>query len=293
VTSRGRAGPDRAEPDRAEPELALRRGVAVYRDVVFARPVGFRPLSLDLYVPPRPAQALCLYLHGGGWRVGGRADGPGRAKNWSPSFFERVAALGLAIASIDYRLSGEAVFPAQREDVAEAARFLAARRSAYSIATPQTVAWGVSAGGHLAALHALTDPAALDAVVCWYTPTDLGALPGDVDDAGGRGERGPEARESQLIGAPPTERPDLAVAASPVTFAHAGAPPFLFLHGDADALVPPRQSQRLAQALSAAGATATVELVPGAGHMFPELDDAETRRVVERSVEFLLQAASG
>jgi dipeptidyl aminopeptidase/acylaminoacyl peptidase len=116
-------------------------------------------------------------------------------------------------------------------------------------------------------------------------------LPGDIEDAGGTGEPGPESRDSQLIGAPLTQRPDLAVAASPVRFAHAGAPPFLFLHGSADELVPPRQSRRLAEALTAAGGTATVELVPGAGHMFPELDDAATRRVVERSARFLIESA--
>jgi acetyl esterase/lipase len=267
--------------------------VAVHRDVIFARPVGYRPLSLDLYVPSRPAEALCLYLHGGGWRVGGRADGPGRARNWSPSFFEQVGALGLAVASVDYRLTGEAIFPAQRDDVAEAASFLAAHRGDYGITTSRTVAWGVSAGGHLAALHALTAPAAPDAVVCWYTPTDLAALAGDVDDAGGTGERGLEARESQLIGAAVAQHPDLAAAASPVHFAHPGVPPFLFLHGDADTLVPPRQSQRLADALTAVGGSAAVELVAGATHMFPELDDDATRRVVERSAGFLLRPPGG
>ncbi|HMH91759.1 MAG TPA: alpha/beta hydrolase, partial [Streptosporangiaceae bacterium] len=165
---------------RTEPAPAVHRGVTVHRDVIFASPAGFRPLSLDLYVPARPAEAVCLYLHGGGWRVGGRADGPGRAKNWSPSFFEQVAALGLAVASIDYRLSGEAVFPAQRDDVAAAARYLAARRGDHGITASRTVAWGVSAGGHLAALHALTSPG-VDAVVCWYPPTDLSALPGDIE----------------------------------------------------------------------------------------------------------------
>jgi acetyl esterase/lipase len=276
--------------------------VAVHRDVVFASPAGFRPLSLDLYVPSPPARALCLYLHGGGWRVGRRADGPGRARNWSPSFFEQVAAMGLAVASIDYRLSGEAVFPAQSEDVAEAAGFLAKHRGDYGITTARTVAWGVSAGAQLAALLALTGAGGVpglggsdgvDAVVCWYAPTDLGALADDIDDAGGTSERGPESRESQLLGAPPAQRPDLAAAASPARFAHAGAPPFLLLHGAADRLVPPRQSQRLADALTAIGATATVELVAGATHMFPELDDGATRRVVERSVRFLLDPASG
>jgi acetyl esterase/lipase len=137
-------------------------------------------------------------------------------------------------------------------------------------------------------MHALCSPdAGLDAVVCWYPPTDLDALAGDCDEAGGHGERGPEARESQLLGAPVGERPDLAAAASPVRFAHPQAPPFLFLHGTADTLVPPRQSQRLADALTAAGAQATVELVDGAGHMFPGLDEPATTKLIERSVDFL------
>jgi acetyl esterase/lipase len=266
--------------------------VTSYRDVVYSRPAGYRPVALDLYVPAGPARALCLYLHGGGWRLGSRSDGPGRARSWSPSFFERVAAMGLAVASVDYRLSGEAVFPAQLEDVSAAAGFLARERAGFGVTTPRTVAWGVSAGGHLAAMLALTAPAPpVDAVVCWYTPADLGALPADVDDAGGHGDRGPDSREGQLIGASLDERPDLAAAASPVRFAHSGAPPFLLVHGTADDLVPPRQSERLAGALTAAGAPATVDLVEGASHMFPELDDAATTAVIERSVRFLLDQA--
>lgn len=272
----------------SEPEEERQPEVAVYRDVIYARPVGFRPLSIDLYVPARPAEALCLYLHGGGWRVGGRADGPGQARHWSPSFFAQVAAQGLAVASADYRLTGEATFPAQAQDVVDAVAFLAENRGDYGIVTDRTTAWGVSAGGHLAALQALASPETLDAVVCWYPPTDLRALPDDIEDAGGRGERGPEARESQLIGAPLGERPDLAEAASPVHLARAGAPPFLFLHGSADLLVPPRQSQRLAGALTTAGSSATVELIPDATHMFPELDEDATHQVVDRSVRFLL-----
>jgi acetyl esterase/lipase len=262
--------------------------ITVHRDLVYSRVPGYRPLSLDLYVPDGPARALCLYLHGGGWRVGSRSDGPGPARDWTPSFFERVAATGLAMASLDYRLSGEARWPAQLEDVQAAAAFLCLQREPLGVPTSRTVAWGVSAGGHLAAMHALSPAdAGLDAVVCWYPPTDLDALGADCDEAGGHGERGPQARESQLLGAPVGERPDLAAAASPVRFARAGAPPFLLLHGTADVLVPPRQSQRLAGALTGAGTQATVELVDGAGHMFPELGEAATTRVVERSVAFL------
>jgi acetyl esterase/lipase len=246
-------------------------------------------LALDLYVPDSPAP-LCVYLHGGGWRLGSRTDGPGTAKGWTPSFFEQVADLGLAVASVDYRFSSAAQFPAQLDDVRLALDFLAAERGRFGVATTRTVAWGVSAGAHLAALAALSPAHPIDAVVCWYPPTDLDALSKDIDEAGGHGDRSASSREGQLIGAALDERPDLVAAASPVTHVRAGAPPFLFLHGDADLAVPPRQSERLASALRDCGGSATVELVPGATHMFPELGDAATLEVVQRSVRFLLSA---
>src|ERR1700722_11503936 len=200
--------------------------VTTYRDVVFSRPPGYRPLSLDLYVPDGPARALCLYLHGGGWRVGSRSDGPGTSAEWTPSFFERVAATGLAIASVDYRLSGEARFPAQLDDVAAAATLLSAQRKLFGVLTRRTVAWGVSAGGHLCAMHALCSPGAgVDAVVCWYTPTDLDALAGDCDAAGGHGDRGPEARDPRpgRRGQPGAVRPG-GRATVPVPARHGGHP---------------------------------------------------------------------
>jgi acetyl esterase/lipase len=268
---------------------------AVHRDVVYARRTGFRPLALDLYVPAGDARLTCLYLHGGGWRLGSRRDGPGTARTWRPSFFERVAELGIAVASVDYRLSGEAVFPAQLDDVTAAVAFLREHRDEFALPQPMAV-WGVSAGGQLAALNALRSAGTDDAVaaaVCWYPPTDLDALSTDVAEAGGEADRTAGSREGMLVGGALDDRCDLVRAASPVCAVAASAPPFLFLHGTADIAVPPRQSQRLADALTAAGASATVELVPGATHMFPELDDAATTAVVERSVRFLLDSVDG
>jgi acetyl esterase/lipase len=262
--------------------------VAAHRDVVFSRPVGFRPLSLDLYVPAAPTSTLCLYLHGGGWRVGSRSDGPGTSKGWSPSFFEVVADLGLAIASIDYRLSSEASYPAQQDDLLAASQFLRDRCSDFGLAATRTVVWGVSAGGQLAAIHALTAGAA--AAACWYPPTDFDRLSGDIAEVGAEPDRSATSREGLLIGAALDDRPDLAAAASPVTHVSGGAPPFLFLHGTSDTNVPPQQSARLADALVAAGSVATVELIPGATHMFPELDDDATGAVIRRTVGFLLGA---
>lgn len=289
--------------------------ITEHREIVFARRPGFRPLALDLYVPENPT-ALCVYLHGGGWRAGTRTEGPGNVTTWKPPFFPYVVTTGLAIASVDYRLSAEARHPAQLDDVTAALDFLAEHRAEYGITTDRTVIWGVSAGGHLAALAALTYPPAerpapaaapavpaegqagpagrsiarprISAAVCWYPVTDLDALSKDIAEAGGRPDRSAESREGSLLGAALDDVPDLVSAASPVNHVRPGAPPFLFLHGDADLAVPHRQSERLAEALRAAGAEATVELVPGAGHMFPELDEPATRAVTDRSVSFLL-----
>lgn len=257
--------------------------VRVHREVVYGRPDGFRPLSLDLHVPEAPV-ALCLYLHGGGWRVGGRSEPPFA----DPSFFTRLAGMGLAVASVEYRLSGEARFPAQLDDVTAAALFLTERRHDFGVATDVTVSWGVSAGGHLAALHALTtDPSPVSAVVCWYPPTDLLALPDDIDAAGGRSDRGPDSHEAGLLGGTASDRPGLARAASPVHAVRPVPPPFLLLHGDADVDVPAAQSHRLAGALRAAGGDVVVEEVPGASHLFPELDTDALWRLAERSARFL------
>ncbi|WP_436529752.1 alpha/beta hydrolase fold domain-containing protein [Actinoplanes sp. HUAS TT8] len=315
----------------AEPGTS--QAVTEHRGIVFARRPGFRPLTLDLYVPENP-KALCVYLHGGGWRLGTRTEGPGNVKTWKPNFFAYVATTGLAIATVDYRLSGEATFPAQPDDVAAALDFLAVHRGDFGVTTDRTVIWGVSAGGHLAALAALTPPAAgettgpadrrriagetigpadrpdrrriaaettgpadrpdrrrIAAAVCWYPVTDLDALSQDIAEAGGHPDRSAASREGGLLGADLDDVPDLVAAASPVNHVGPGAPPFLFLHGGADRAVPHRQSERLADALRSAGTEATLELVPGAGHMFPELDESATRAVVDRSVHFLLDHA--
>ena len=203
------------------------------------------------------------------------------------------------MASLDYRLSGEARWPAQLEDVQAAATFLSLQRKPLGVPTPRTVAWGVSAGGQLAAMHALSSPdAGLGAVVCWYPPTDLAALAGDSDKAGGRGERGPQARESQLLGAPVGEHPDLADAASPVRFAHRQAPPSSSCTAPRT-LVPPRQSQRLADALTAAGAQATVRAggrgrshVPRAGRARDDEADRAVRGLPVRHDHVGINVAS-
>jgi acetyl esterase/lipase len=224
--------------------------------VVYRELTGFRPLELDLYSPDDPV-ATVVYLHGGGWRRGSRR------RPVVPGCFERLVAEGFAVAAVDYRLSGEATFPAPLDDVLAALDHL--RRPAFL--------FGESAGAHLALLAALTGSSGVRGVVAWFPPTDLLAMPAE-----------PDSREAGLLGAAPRDVPELARAASPVTHVHAAAPPVLLLHGDADELVPAEHSVRLAEALRSVGAPVELELVAGAKHQWR---DADTESVMDRSVTFL------
>jgi acetyl esterase/lipase len=229
--------------------------------VIYREVPGFRPLELDLTAPD-DAVATIVYLHGGGWRRGSRLTPlPG---------FEHLAgelvAQGFRVAVADYRLSGEATFPAPLEDVRAAIEFVRDGKPLFL--------WGESAGAHLGLLAGLTG-STVDAVVAWFPPTDLLGLTGDV------------SREAALLGAPPESVPDLAREASPLTHAHAGAPPVLLMHGSDDDLVPAAQSVRLAEALRAVGAPVELHLVPGARHRWTGADPAA---VVATSVKFLRAA---
>jgi acetyl esterase/lipase len=150
------------------------------------------------------------------------------------------------------------------------------------------VTFGVSAGGQLAALCALDPDLPVRAAAAWYAVTDLLALPDDLDEVAPPADRGPGSREALLLGAPAADRPVLARAASPVAQVRGDAPPFLLLHGDADSAVPIRQSERLHAALTAAGASSTLELVPGYDHMFRGMPDDEVDALVDRTIAFLL-----
>ena len=251
-------------------------------DVVYGEVPGYRPLELDLYLPREDGPVpVIVYVHGGGWRHGSRRH---PLPVLGADFYDRLAAQGFAVAAIDYRLSGEARFPAPLDDVRTAIGWVGEHAAGYGLDTGRVFLWGDSAGGHLALLAALTGATA-HGVVAWFPVTDLARLPSDVADAGGVPDPGPGSREALLLGAPASSVPGLAREASPVSHASAAAPPVLLMHGAADDLVPPAQSIRLAEALHAAGATAELELVPGATHMWNGASD--TDGIVRRSVEFL------
>jgi acetyl esterase/lipase len=263
------------------------RHITVTRDLVYRQVNGFRAQSLDLFVPTEPV-ALCVYLHGGGWRVGSRRAGPGPLSPLSGLRFEHLAQSGLAVASIDYRLSGEATFPAQLDDVQAALSWLRVDRP--DVGSLPLVLFGVSAGGTLAALTGLDPALGAVAIAIWYAVTDLAAMPADLGmtpDAAAD----PTTREALFLGAPAADVPDLARAASPACQVTSAAPPFLLIHGDADNAVPLAQSERLHRALTAVGAEATLCAVPGYDHMFSGMSDGELRVHLDRTATFLTAAA--
>ena len=245
--------------------------------LAYAAPIGFRPLLLDLYRPAAGADPapLVVFMHGGGWLRGDRSMVSPSFASWRPGPLARLAADGFAVASVDYRLSGEARFPAQLEDVSAAVDWLTGQAAEYGFDASRIVLWGESAGAHLAALLGLRlpTPTGVRGVVDWYGPADLTALQEQVGVAGALTDDPLDTREARLLGAPVATVPELARAASPISHVRAGAPPFLIAHGTADRAVPFRQSEALAAALAEAGADVRFEAVDGADHMWVGVDD--------------------
>ncbi|MBO8194011.1 alpha/beta hydrolase [Streptomyces oryzae] len=272
-------------PDEAPlPPPAAISGIRLLRGVPYAVPEGGRPLELDLWLPAGGPAPLVLYVHGGAWRRGRRDDLGMRTRDWDPGPFARLAAAGLAVACVDYRLSGEARFPAPLEDLRAALRWLTLRSPELGIDTGRTLVWGESAGGHLAALLALTrpDPPLAGAVV-WYGPSDL------TTPRGGYSPDSAETPEAALLGAAPAACPEPARAASPLAHVHAAAPPFFLAHGTEDTMVAPSHTEDLAAALRAAGVPVRLRLVPGADHGWYGAPDAEVSGIFAASREFAVR----
>lgn len=227
---------------------------------------GRRLLHLDLARPRLPtSQPLpaVVFIHGGGWMHADRSNGA--------PIIARLARHGFVAASIDYRLSGEAGFPAQIEDCKCAVRFLRAFAAEYGIDPQRIGVAGASAGGHLASLVGLTpdEPAfegrggwpkhssRVSAVATLYGISDLVAL-----------AAAPDTRDCvvKLMRGTPAKKRSLYRQASPLRRVGAGAPPFLLVHGDRDTLVPRGHSDDLHAALQEAGGLSTLRIIRGMDH---------------------------
>ncbi len=262
--------------------------------------------TLDLYLPAGPGPfPLVINIHGGGFMMGdkGMLDAP---------IAEALLARGIAVASIDYRLSGEARFPAAIEDAKAAVRFLRANAGRYRLDPERFLAFGQSAGGNLASLVGTTGNAAMfdnpalgnpgvssrvSAVIDWFGPSDFALMDEQAKAQGCTPDHGAaDSPESTYLGAPIATVPDKVKAASPLTYIDRDDPPFLLQKGSEDCMVPVGQSELLADALNKAGVPTEYWVLDGAGHgdmglwtpIF--LSDANVARVVAFAEAHLKQA---
>lgn len=256
------------------------QGTVVYGNVSYAGDT-LRKHLLDIYLPQNTKKntPLVVWVHGGAWMLNDKYADMSYMKNTVKAFIDS----GYALASIDYRYSTEAVFPAQIQDCNEAIEFLYKNADKYNLDKNNIALIGFSAGGHLASLMALsnnnnvssfykngkTTSFKIKAVLDFYGPSDfvaLGAMPASQN-------QDPKNPVAILLGAFPIERPDLAKAASPVTYVDKSDPPFLIVQGEKDESVPYTQSVLLSSWLKVSGVKNELVIVPGAPH-YGEMFDA-------------------
>lgn len=244
-------------------------GAHLKKNLVYGNADGFA-LKMDLIDcgrrEGRPAPVL-VWIHGGAW------SDHELDRNYRPEVeLLRFAAKGYVVACIDYRLSDEALFPAQIQDCKCAIRFLRAHAAEWNLDPDRIGVWGESAGGHLVNLLGAAEnvpefegsggwqeySSRVNAVCTWYSPVDIRTMElseGSVLDA--------------LLGHPnEQEREEKVRAANPITYLHPQMPPFLIMHGSADPLVPIEQSRILYQRLSEMGCSAELHIIEGQGHGF-------------------------
>ncbi|MBE9166065.1 alpha/beta hydrolase [Pleurocapsales cyanobacterium LEGE 06147] len=249
----------------------------IFTNLVYLREIeygrgGERILKIDILHRrnlPEEAMPVLVWIHGGGWCQGRKEEGI----KWLIPFANR----GYFCASIEYRLSQEAHFPAQIEDCKCAIRFLGAHAKKFHLKEECIGVWGISAGGHLAALLGTTShvkklegqggwhqfSSRVRAVCDWFGPTDflrMNDFPSKIDhDAA-------DSPEGMPIGGAIQENQEKAARANPITYLTGEASPFPIVHADNDRLVPFNQSQLLYEALKQAGVEVTLEMVKGGGH---------------------------
>lgn len=275
-------------------------GVLGYHGIEFSNLVGYRPLEMDLYLPAKTTTKypLVIWIHGGGWSRGD-ARTSGAFKDW-PAVLASLAARGFVVASVDYRMSSEAHFPAAIQDVKASVRFLRANAAKYNIDPDQIFLWGGSAGGHLAALAATTcgikvfepqpstgrltraemaSAAAADAntsdcvqgAITWYGLFDL-----NMDGT---------ANSAQFLGCKKEDCVEQMKQASALTYVSPSAPPMFLLHGTADKTVSPKQTEMFAAALKQAHVSVQTLYIPGADHGWMGATPDSTRTASQLSIE--------
>jgi acetyl esterase/lipase len=260
-------------------------GVTGLADVTYSTLPGFRPLVIDIYKPKSQApKPLIIYIHGGGW-VAGHTRHSGALSNF-PQVLAKLASEGFVVASLEYRLSGEAPFPAQLQDARAAIRFLKDNAAKYGIDPARVGVWGGSAGGHLTALAATScgetavDPKpapagseCVQAAVTWYGVFDFAPM---LKRSAANGNL--TAAENMLLRCKPEEcSAEVVASVSPITHVDAKDPPMLLIHGDKDAVVDVQQSHWMEAKLKSVGVPVEAIYIPGVDHSFIGSNLAETR----------------
>lgn len=252
----------------AEPE--------VWRDLEYATVDG-QALLLDLYLPAsenarerdgiRSGDGIpcVVFIHGGGWKAGDKQSAKQNAA-W-------LADHGFAVASINYRLTDVAQWPAQINDCYEAVRWVRRQSAKYGIDPDRIGAFGTSAGAHLVALMGTrlypgeeTVSSRVQAVCDWFGPSELMTMPPNNVGDGRTAEDVAQSNGAKLLGATVREVPELAADASAIDHVSSNAAAFLIMHGDQDPGVPILQSTRLHRKLVASGALSTLHVVKGGKH---------------------------
>jgi acetyl esterase/lipase len=260
------------------------KGTIMHSNISYANDTLKKHL-LDIYLPANAGMntPLVVWIHGGAWMLNDKYADMSYMKNTVRSFIES----GYALASIDYRYSTNAVFPAQIQDCNKALEYLYQHAEEYKLDKNRIALIGFSAGGHLASLLALsnnnnvsefysqgvTPHFKIKCVLDFYGPSDFIMLASNPDTSINNA-RNPV---SILLGALPVERPDLAKRASPVTYVDKNDPPFLIVQGEKDQSVPNTQSKILSSWLTLAGVKNRLIVVPNAPH-YGEMFDAENIR---------------
>lgn len=243
------------ERERGKPR-DLPEDVEVMKDLGYAK-VGDRALLLDLYRPaamPKEPLPAVLFIHGGAWRTGDRSIAT------LATDFVRA---GYVYASIGYRLSVDAPYPAAFEDCKAAVRWFRERAKDYGADPTRIGLFGASAGGHLAMLvggHPAEGDARVQAVCSWFGLADLSIMRAPKGD--------PSESLLALLGGTAEEKPEAYREASPVTHVTPDDPPVFLVHGDADALVPLAQSELMLARLKEAKVDASLLVVKRGDHGF-------------------------
>ena len=264
--------------------ISVRAGdSSIIRDVEYAR-VGERSLKLDVHVPQGKARApLIMWVHGGAWRSGSKSSMP----------LGKLVDEGYAVASVDYRLSTEAKFPAQIHDLKAAIRFMRGHASQWGLPAQKIVIAGDSAGAHLAALVGVSNGHAelegdvgndrgqksdVQGIISFYGGANLTTI---LNQSTPHGLKVRVPALDLLLGGQPDDLPALARLASPVFHVDPNDPPLLLLHGDQDPQMPINQSHELCGAYKKVGAPVQFEVVHGAAHGGAAFYDAERLDIVK------------